>query len=100
MANQPQSFGAFEAQLAASPALAEFRLLDILDFLRNHADDAIDTIGVDAAIKFAHDLYDRFVAPIDIPFVPDLLEPTVIDGPAKALIAAVIRRVHERIHRD
>lgn len=95
-----QSFGSFEQSLASSEPVAEFRLIGILDFLRDHADDAIDAIGVDAAIAWAHGVYDTYCVPFNVPWVPDILEPTLIDLPAKKLIAAVITRVHERIHKD
>jgi hypothetical protein len=88
------------AELAAAPAQAETRLLSIFGFVIDEIDDAIDSIGVEAVIVEVLKLYDEFVAPVDIPWIPSLLEPALIDAPAKQLIAATIRRAHARIHKD
>jgi molybdopterin-guanine dinucleotide biosynthesis protein A len=88
------------AELAAAPAQAETRLLSIFGFVIDEIDDAIDSIGVEAVIVEVLKLYDEFVAPVDIPWIPSLLEPALIDAPAKQLIAATIRRAHSRIHKD
>jgi hypothetical protein len=88
------------ANLATAPAQAETRLLSIFGFVIDEIDDAIDSIGVEAVIVEVLKLYDEFVAPVNVPWVPDILEPAVIDAPAKQLIAATIRRAHARIHKD
>jgi hypothetical protein len=88
------------ANLTTAPAQAETRLLSIFGFVIDEIDDAIDSIGVEAVIVEVLKLYDEFVAPISVPWVPDLLEPALIDAPAKQLIAATIRRAHSRIHKD
>jgi hypothetical protein len=88
------------AELAAAPPEAETRLLRIFGTLIDGIDDAIDSVGVEAVIVEVLKLYDEFVAPISVPWVPDLLEPALIDAPAKQLIAATIRRAHAKIHKD
>jgi hypothetical protein len=57
-------------------------------------------VGVEAVVAEVLRLYDEFCVPISVPWVPDLLEPALIDAPAKQLIAACIRRAHARIHKD
>jgi hypothetical protein len=88
------------ANLATAPAQAETRLLSIFGFVIDEIDDAIDAVGVEPLIVEVLKLYDEFVAPVNVPWVPDILEPAVIDAPAKQLIAATIRRAHARIHKD
>jgi hypothetical protein len=88
------------AELAAAPPEAETRLLRIFGTLIDGIVDAIDSVGVEAVIVEVLKLYDEFVAPVNVPWVPDLLEPALIDAPAKQLIAATIRRAHAKIHKD
>jgi len=91
----------FRSQLAASPAFAETRLLSIFEFLADELDDVIHGMGgVEPVIVEVHKLYDAYVAPIDVPWIPSILEPTLIDMPAKQILAATIRRLHDRIHKD
>lgn len=94
------SFAALDQQLAAAPVTAENRLLVILDFIREPIDDLIDAVGIEAVIAQINALYDQYVAPLDIPWVPDVLEPTLIDSPAKLLVGSILRRLHDRIHKD
>lgn len=88
------------AVLAASPKAAEGRLAIIVAALVDSLDDAIDAVGVDAIIAQVNALYDTYVAPADIPWCPDVLEPTLIDMPAKQILAALIRGLHSRVHKD
>jgi hypothetical protein len=88
------------AELAAAPPEAETRLLKIFGTLIDGIDDAIDSVGVEVVVAEVDRLYVEFVAPIDIPWIPNIIEPAVIDAPARQLLAAVIRRAHARIHKD
>jgi hypothetical protein len=88
------------AELAAAPPEAETRLLKIFGTLIDGIDDAIDSVGVETVVAEVDRLYVEFVAPIDIPWIPNIIEPAVIDAPARQLLAAVIRRAHARIHKD
>jgi hypothetical protein len=88
------------AELAAAPPEAETRLLRIFGTLIDGIDDAIDSVGVEAVVAEVDKLYLEFVAPVNVPWIPDILEPTLIDAPARQLIAATIRRAHSRIHKD
>jgi hypothetical protein len=63
-------------------------------------DEAIHLFGEDNVIKVALDLYDQHLAPLNIPFVPDSLEPVLIDTPIKVGIAHLIRTGHKAIHRE
>lgn len=91
---------AFEQQLGAMPAVAGERMLAILDFFRSQADLLITNLGgVDAVITEANVLYDQYVAPIDVPWVPDIAEPMLIDTPAKQIMAALLRAVYARVHK-
>lgn len=94
------SYESFAAQLAASPKSAGDRFRAIIDYVRELVDDSIDAVGVDNIIIQAHELYDRFVAPLDVPWVPDVAEPNTIDRPAKQLLAALIRSFHNSIHTE
>jgi hypothetical protein len=96
----PSQLSAIKAKLAASPAKAGSRFAIILTWAREGLDDAIDAVGVDSIIKEAQLLYDSYVAPIDIPWVPDIAEPMLIDAPAKQLLAAIIRGFHDLIHAE
>jgi hypothetical protein len=88
------------ARLADAPPEAETRLLGIFAFVIDEIDDAIDSVGVETVVAEVDRLYLEFVAPIDVPWIPNIIEPAVIDAPARKLIAAVIRRAHARIHKD
>lgn len=90
-----------EGKLAASPKFAETRLLFLFDELREVLDDLVHGVGgIEPAIVEVHKLYDLYIAPVDVPWVPNILEPALIDAPAKTLIGAIMRRLHERIHNE
>jgi hypothetical protein len=91
------SLDTLSARLAASAPSAESRLIDILT---EPLDDAIDLLGESAVIAQLHALYDQYVAPADVPWVPEVVEATVIDPLAKSLIATAVKRFHARIHKD
>jgi hypothetical protein len=94
------SFAALESSLAASPKDASLRLLDLLAFAADHLDDLIDSLGEDVVIANLHGLYDRFLAPVDVPWIPELVETQLIDPWAKSLIASAVKRAHARIHKE
>lgn len=54
--------------------------------------------GIDAVIRAAEKAYDDYVAPLDIPGVPNLIEPQV-DSAIRLAIGAVLRSVHSQVHR-
>lgn len=85
-------------ELAAMPPAAELRLVALIDIVRDRLDDAIDAVGIDETIRQANALYDLYVAPIDVPYIPEIVEVTVVDRVAKQLLEGFIRRLHERIH--
>jgi len=85
-------------ELDSMPALAELRIAGLIDLVRDQLDDLIDSVGVEEVIRQVHTLYDVYVAPVNVPFVPDILEPSLIDAPIKQVLAGLIRRLHERIH--
>ena len=88
----------FEVALGQSAPRAVPRLLAILDYARTVADEFVHKVGgVEPFIVYLHGLYDKYVMPQDIPWVPDLLEP-MVDEAAKKLIAGVVRFVHSRVH--
>lgn len=96
--------GAIESQLAASPPVGVNRFSDILNWVRTLGDAAFHNLGGEAAvIAIGHGLYDKYVAPIDIPFVPGNTEPgsiegMVIDAPAKMFITAGVKAAHKAVH--
>lgn len=89
-----------QARLAALPRRAGVRFLAIIEWAKGGLDDAIDMVGIDEVVKQAHLLYDQFVAPIDVPWIPAVLEPTLIDAPAKQILESIIRNLHDAIHED
>ncbi len=42
--------------------------------------------------------YDKHIVPIDVPYVPDSLEPHVIDTPLKMGLSAAFDYFHKRVH--
>ena len=55
--------------------------------------------GIDAVIAVVLAAYDSYVVPLDLPGIPNIIEPTV-DAAAKRLLSALIRAAHDRIHKD
>ncbi len=99
-AASPVKLQAFADNLDTLPPVAEIRLVAIVDFITKPIDDLIhEAGGIDPFCLKIRELYDRYISPVDVPWVPNVLEPAVIDTPAKALIEAVIRRFHEAIHK-
>ena len=90
------------AQLAGLPPSAQLRFMELLDWAKtiDWADNAIDAAGLENIIAAAQRLYDTHIAPVDIPWVPQLVESTVIDPAAKLLIEHMIRGFHALIHND
>lgn len=63
-------------------------------------DNAIDQIGEDAVIAILQAKYDQYAAPLDVPFVPNALEPALVDVPIKQAIGYLVRAGHKAIHHD
>lgn len=88
------------SHLASLPADRGMRQAAALDWgLVQIADEAIDAIGIDNIIAAVLSAYDKYCIPLDIPFIPDNLEPA-FDDSAKFFIAATIRGFHAHIHRE
>jgi hypothetical protein len=49
-------------------------------------------LDVEAVKKLAHELYDKYVVPFDIPYIPESLEPT-IDELLKSSLDAIIDKL-------
>lgn len=90
---------ALSASLAAAPKSAELRAGIIDDFIREPIDDLIDSIGLEPFIAQVNMLYDQYVAPLDIPWVPNIVEPAV-DQAVKSFLGHVIRKLHDKIHTE
>lgn len=95
-----QSHEALASRLESMPLSAPARLAALIDWAMIQVDSAIDAAGVDNVVMIAQQLYDKYIAPIDVPWIPDPAEPAVIDLPAKWLLAQVIRGFHAIVHRD
>lgn len=93
------SLAKLSARFESLPKSAPLRTAALLDWAMDRVDDVIDETGVEQIIAIAMQLYDTYIAPIDVPWVPNLAEPVVIDEPAKWLIAQVIRGFHQPIHK-
>ena len=85
------SLAGIQAQLSESPKFAAPRFWQIIEWAKARVDDGLDSVGVENVVERANLLYDSYVAPVDIPWVPDALEPAMIDAPAKQILAALIR---------
>ncbi len=70
----------------------------IVDAALAQLDSAIHIAGEEAIIAYLCAKYDEVLAPLNIPFVPDALEPALIDTPIKAGIAHIVRTGHAAIH--
>lgn len=81
------------------PALPE-GVRSIVDAALAQLDNAIHIAGEDAIIAYLAAKYDQHLAPLNIPYVPDALEPVLIDSPIKAGIAHLVRTGHAAIHKD
>lgn len=90
----------FSGRLAEMPPRAAMRLAALLDWAIAEIDDKIDAAGVEHLVTAAYLLYDKHIAPVDVPWIPDIAEPAVIDAPAKWLIAQTIRGFHQLVHRE
>lgn len=85
---------ALEARLASIPSGAG-RIAAIVAWAKSLTDDAIDALGGQAAVvEQVNSLYDLYVVPLDIPYVPALGEP-VVDAFVKKVIAALIWSVDD-----
>jgi hypothetical protein len=96
----PSSLPAIRARLESAPKKAGSRFAIIVDWARKAIDDGIDAVGVEELVSRAVALYDAYVQPIDVPWVPDILEPTLIDLPAKQILAVLIRGLAEMVDDD
>jgi hypothetical protein len=87
----------FEAHLAALPPEAETRFAAMLVFACQQVHTLADQMGgIDAFVLWEKQLYDVYVVPIDVPWIPNVLEPAIIDAPAKQIIEAATRRAYAR----
>lgn len=96
-----ESLQPLASQLSAEPAGKIGRAASLIEYVWDYADDLIDGLGgAEPLIVEINKLYDQYVAPYDVPGIPDALEPALIDAPVKLLIASIVRRLHDRIHKD
>lgn len=89
-----------EQQLISIDPNAAQRLAALLDWAMQYADSAIDAAGVENIVLVSQGLYDKYIAPIDVPWIPDPAEPVVVDFPARWFIGQVIRGFHQFVHRE
>jgi hypothetical protein len=72
---------------------------DVADALRNLTDEQIHELGGIEAVKaMVADLYDTYIAPIDIPFINNTLEALVIDPLLRRLLLWSCDEIHDRVH--
>lgn len=55
--------------------------------------------GIDATVAAAQGAYDAYVTPVDLPQVPNFIEPTV-DSAAKYLIGVILRVAWEQVNKN
>jgi hypothetical protein len=92
-----------ESHLSALPVTDRSPLAIVsrlVEFIVPQLDQLVHALGgIDAVISHVHAAYDRWVTPIDIPGIPNLIEPAV-DAAAKNLIGKALRATHDAIHKD
>jgi hypothetical protein len=71
---------------------------DLIEDALRQLDAAIDLAGEANVISFIALKYDQFIAPLNVPFVPDALEPALVDAPIKAVLAHLVKVGHAAIH--
>jgi hypothetical protein len=76
------------------------RLESATDVFAKHIDDLIHEYGADNIKAAFNAYYDKHLAPLDVPYVPDSAEPFVIDQPAKLLFGRVLDFIHAKVHRE
>lgn len=88
------------AHLQGLPADPNIRTAALIDwgFVRI-MDQAIDAIGVESVVSAAQAAFEKYVVPLDIPGIPNEMEPIYFDAPAKLLIGMAIRGFHSAIHK-
>jgi hypothetical protein len=85
---------ALEMRLASIPN-GEGRLKALVKWASTLTDDAIDALGGQAAVvPQVEALYDQYIAKIDIPTIPNLLEP-MVDEAIKKLIVSLVWAVDD-----
>ena len=82
------------------PASLATRLESAAGAFAAHLDDLIHEYGPDNVKAAMRAYYAKYVAPLDVPYVPDALEPMVIDTPAMLAIDGLFDFFHSKIHRD
>lgn len=71
----------------------------IVEFFVPQLDQLIHQLGgIDMFIDTAQKAYDQYVTPIDLPGIPNLIEPAV-DAAARHAIGVILRAIHDRIHK-
>lgn len=89
----------FTEHLAASPANATTRLLDLLSYLRHQGEDVFHALGgEDGVTKWGVAQYDKYIAPFDIPWLTDDQEATLVDDYAHKLIGFSAHELHIALH--
>lgn len=69
----------------------------LLDAIRTQLDQLKDSLPTkDEVIDAAGAAYDRYVAPLDIPYVPNLFEPRV-DALLKGIFLSMVDRVYDAL---
>lgn len=87
----------FEAHLASLPPEAETRFASLIVFACQEVHALTDQFGgIDAFVAWEKQLYDQYIAPVDVPWVPNVMEPAVIDMPAKMLLESLTRRAYAK----
>lgn len=95
LASQAGQFLAALAPAERSPTAIGGKLVE---FLVPQLDEWVHALGgIDAVISVVLAAYDKYAAPIDLPGIPNIIEPAV-DAAAKRLLSALIRAAHDRIH--
>lgn len=86
-------------ELVVSSAAPENRFSVMLAYAMKFLDDLVHQAGgVDALVVQVHALYDTYIAPYDIPGVPEFIEKTFVDSSAKRAIEYALRAAHDAIH--
>lgn len=67
---------------------------DLVDLGLAQIDKAIHSVGEEAIAAYIYNYYVK----LDIPYVPEAVEQTIVDPMVKTIIGYAVKRIHETVH--
>lgn len=70
-------------------------------FVSRLTDDAIHKLGgVEATKATVGEIYDKYISKIDIPYVPEFVETSIIDPRLRAGLLLMVDQIHNAVHKS